>query len=496
MKKNKPYMSKSEFMTFTRCPRLFWLSRYKPELATPIDDVTQNIFDLGHQVGLLAQNLFPNGKTIINGKNNVYKMASDTTEAMADNSIESIFEATFINQGLLCKVDILNRMGNKSWSLNEVKMGTEPKPDNILDVAFQTYLLKSDGIGINKCNLIYINKSYLRNGSIDSSEFFMTADVTEDVDGLQTHIEETVVAMKSVDKADDEPQIILNGKCKSPGKCPFISYCKSPVPPYSVHELPYGHHLTPRLLAQGIVLLKDIPIESTKLSPRQLSLIKSAKQEKPIFNKSGISQWISKLKFPLHFFDFETLAGFPFPPFNNTIPYEPVPFQFSMDVVKSEGANPIHHDFLVENNDDSRKALIKAMFKYFEKHGSIIAWNMSFELRVIKTLSERFPEHADQLSNISTRFVDLIDIFRDGNYAHYKIGGSASLKSVVPVLLPQQAYDGLEIRSGDKASLLYQRYITGQMTEQQWQEKRTSLLLYCGRDTGVMIKILDILKAL
>jgi hypothetical protein len=492
----KPYISKSEFMTFIRCPRLFWLSRHKPELASPIDEMTENLFQLGHQVGKLAQDLFPGGIIIANEKNDVFQMAIDTSMATANNSIDTVFEATVINGGLICRADILKRTGKKTWSINEVKMGTEPKIENFWDLGFQWVLLKSAGIAVDRCSLIFVNKSYLRNGPIVPSEFFVSADVTQDVIGLQSQIEEAVFTMKALDQSSEEPEMVLNGKCKAPGKCPFISYCRSHIPRYSVHELPYGHHVVPRLLGQGITLLKDVSLESTRLSPRQIALVKSAKEMKPIFNKSGITRWIEKLKYPLHFFDFETLAGFPFPPFNNTVPYESIPFQYSLDIVNSEGATPKHHEFLVDTFDDSRKALIESMLSSFKSTGSIIAWNMSLELRVIKTLSERFPEYTDPLLKICERFVDLIDIFRDGNYAHFEIGGSASLKAVVPILLPKLAYDGLEVRSGDQASLLYQRYLTGQMTDQEWLEKRPSLLLYCGRDTGTMIQILDILKAL
>ena len=57
----RKYLSKSTFITGLQCPKALYLKKYKPELADEITLSKQNIFDVGSQVGVLAQKLFPGG---------------------------------------------------------------------------------------------------------------------------------------------------------------------------------------------------------------------------------------------------------------------------------------------------------------------------------------------------------------------------------------------------------------------------------------------------
>ena len=58
---SRKYLSKSTFITGLQCPKALYLKKYKPELADEITLSKQNIFDVGSQVGILAQKLFPGG---------------------------------------------------------------------------------------------------------------------------------------------------------------------------------------------------------------------------------------------------------------------------------------------------------------------------------------------------------------------------------------------------------------------------------------------------
>ena len=55
-------LSKSRFVSGVQCEKKLWYSYYRKDLQLPTDEQTQAIFDLGHQIGNLAQNRFPNGK--------------------------------------------------------------------------------------------------------------------------------------------------------------------------------------------------------------------------------------------------------------------------------------------------------------------------------------------------------------------------------------------------------------------------------------------------
>ena len=71
--------------------------------------------------------------------------------------------------------------------------------------------------------------------------------------------------------------------------------------------------------------------------------------------------------------------------------------------------------------------------------------------------------------------------------------GSASLKKVLPALLPKLSYDNLEVREGGQASLIFELWFDGALPEPEWQKVRPDLLKYCERDTWAMVEPLRLL---
>ena len=59
-----PYLSKSLYIKGCQCPKALWLKKYHPELADEISAEQQALFDSGTNVGILAQQLFPDGVLI------------------------------------------------------------------------------------------------------------------------------------------------------------------------------------------------------------------------------------------------------------------------------------------------------------------------------------------------------------------------------------------------------------------------------------------------
>ncbi|NLT34739.1 MAG: hypothetical protein GXX83_02420 [Gaiellales bacterium] len=52
-----PRLSKTRFQAGPQCPKQLWLRCYRPELADPISEAQQAVFDQGHRVGDLARRL-------------------------------------------------------------------------------------------------------------------------------------------------------------------------------------------------------------------------------------------------------------------------------------------------------------------------------------------------------------------------------------------------------------------------------------------------------
>src|SRR5690606_2315171 len=146
------------------------------------------------------------------------------------------------------------------------------------------------------------------------------------------------------------------------------------------------------------------------------------------------------------------------PVLDGTRPYQQIPFQYSLHIL-AENQSIEHKDFLASPTDfhraDPRKLLIEQLKKDFRNSGSIVTYNKSFEVSRLRELAEAFPEDAEFLQGLIERIVDLYDIFRSRWYYHPAMKNSASIKFVLPALIPEFSYSDLEIGDGSTASELF-----------------------------------------
>jgi hypothetical protein len=77
---------------------------------------------------------------------------------------------------------------------------------------------------------------------------------------------------------------------------------------------------------------------------------------------------------------------------------------------------------------------------------------------------------------------------------HPAFGGSFSLKAVLPALVPEMTYEGMDVPDGQAAGLAWQEMIAGTSSEVERQAKRKALLEYCGQDTLALVRLLGVLR--
>ena len=81
------------------------------------------------------------------------------------------------------------------------------------------------------------------------------------------------------------------------------------------------------------------------------------------------------------------------------------------------------------------------------EHGSIVVYNHQFEQARLSDLAEWLPEFAERIKDIQSRLWDLLPLIRNYVY-HPAFAGSYSLKSVLPALVPEMTYDGMDVGNG------------------------------------------------
>ena len=105
-------------------------------LAVEPDAATEAIIEQGHEVGMLARQMFPGGVEV-NCSCGLADAIRVTLNLVANREVQAIYEAVFEHQDLLVKVDILHRRRDGRWRIIEVKSTTNIKDHHLEDVAIQ-----------------------------------------------------------------------------------------------------------------------------------------------------------------------------------------------------------------------------------------------------------------------------------------------------------------------------------------------------------------------
>ncbi|MBO5624323.1 MAG: DUF2779 domain-containing protein [Prevotella sp.] len=536
-------LSKSRYTAFCQCPKNLWLKVYKPEEAA-IDDGMEARFAQGNEVGDLAMGLFGDFKEVTahqeDGSLDLQKMI-DLTKLYMDEGVENICEASFSCEGGYCAVDILRKHGD-GWAIYEVKStsfpefnGQEAKLEKYApDIAYQRWVLEQCGVNVTGTYLVCLNSDYVRHGALDVKQLFVINDMKEMVENEYVKVPARVNQAMKVINNEQEPEADLSECCMKPYGCAFWDYCKRQhgVPSPSVFDV-YGgkgrggFSFKKKLdcYNNGLITFEDL--RSTNIGSIQNMQIDAALTGKEFINREGIRKFLDKLSYPLYFLDFETMQD-AVPQYDGAKVYAQITFQYSLHIKQNETAPYEHREFLAPSNgSDPRRALAEQLCNDIPKDVCTLAYNKMFECGRIRELAVLYPDLAPHLLNIADNIIDLIDPFRAGDYYVPAMGGSFSIKSVLPALFPDapeldyhnldercqnggdamtifprlqqmeqslpkqgvQNQDGLLVMADSQMSLREQIRIREEIAA-----SRKALLDYCKLDTWAMVKVWQKLK--
>jgi hypothetical protein len=483
-------ISKSVFLAGLQCEKLLWTRFNARDQILPPDARLQAVFDQGHEVGVMARQLFPNGMEVAHGITD--KEEVESASRLALQARRPLFEAGFSFGGAFARADILAPVGEDAWDLLEVKGVTEPKDDHLMDLAFQTYVHVGAGLRLRRCFLVHLNRGYVRRGMLEPEGLFVRTDSTSEVEVLCREIKAQLSQMQRVIRKPGCPEIHIGPHCDKPYTCPLRDRCWEFLPENSVMDLYRGKAKGFALLEHGILKVADIPKDQL-LTWNQNVQRKAVRSGTPTISKSDIRRFLNDLRYPIHFLDFETFST-AIPIFDLLRPFQRVPFQFSLHVQNSPDATLEHHSFLAEGKGDPRPEFVARLRANIADHGSIVVYNAAFEKGVLKECAEVLPELRSWVDSLQPRFVDLLQPFRSFHYYNPGQHGSASMKAVLPALTGA-GYDHLAIRNGDTASQEYLRVTYGDVVAEERQLVRRQLQEYCGLDTMGMHQIIQALNA-
>ncbi len=170
-----------------------------------------------------------------------------------------------------------------------------------------------------------------------------------------------------------------------------------------------------------------------------------------INQKVFASNLSEQFQYPLHFIDFETMSS-ALPFHKGLTPYDMFPFQWSVHTIKSEGAEPVHKEFINTEEGYPGFRFAETLMDCIGDSGTPLMWSphenttlnqvlkhMSILEYQNETLKTWLLEITKVKDNRPGRLVDMND-FTLKNYFHPEMKGRTSIKVTLPAIWNNHPY--------------------------------------------------------
>jgi hypothetical protein len=485
-------LTKTDFIQFLQCPNALWLQKHKPEVYAEYKGdfslFLEKLVREGYEVEAYACALFPD----------IVDLGHVAPQHINDHLQKGVYSQVSLEteSGLFARLDVVRVRDDGVLDIYEVKSSTSVKTDkahnHLKDICFQAYVAEQCGYTVGDVYHVHLNKAYRKRGDIDPQALLEVTQVNGEVAKIAERTQEEIRAALAyiAQESITETQCPCIEKTKS-NHCDTFRYFNRNVPEHAIFDLQRISEAKIHTLHDaGVESIVDVP-ESTELSPYQVLQRRAVQSGKPVVDREKIREILEALQYPLYFFDYETLP-FAVPRLDGYGPHQHIPMQYSVHVLQKDGSLD-HYEYLAERLEAPR-VLLETMQQHVSKEGNMVSWYASFEKTRNTEMAVLYPEYRVFLEDVNERTFDLMDIFTT-HYIDARFHGSASIKAVLPVLVPDLSYKVLAVQNGTMAVDSLERLYTTTDTA-EIQEIRTALLEYCKLDTVAMVEIFNVLQEL
>ena len=474
-------------MTGLQCPKRLWF-----DLNDPIRQ-DSHVFHIGNRFGEYIRRHYGVGVDLT-GDYNAAAVIEQTKKAIADQTVSVIYEAGFMYESTLVRVDVLLR-SDRGWDLIEAKSSTKLKDEHIKDAAIQSYVVTNSGVQLQKVSIAHINSSFIYQGSEQYDGLVQERDVTLQVRALECEVQAWIEQLVGITvKGVPKPEIHIGPQCLDPYPCPYAVRCQpaSPIIEVPISIVPrVGAKLADQYAHKGVFDLRDIP--ESELKNERHRIIRQAHITGAHWLDPSLKSAVNAYGWPRYFIDFETVQqGVPI--FAGTSPYQAIPFQWSVhrwdslnQVLKLEDG----FSFLEFDSPTLFRDFLKSLIDILGNSGPIFAHHASTEIGMLNFLMNR-PECQDlkiMTQSIIDRVIDTLTLVREGFYAPQMMG-SYSIKDIVKAIPTSVDYADEFVASGNDAQIAWfcctDPKIQG-AEKRNWVER---IKRYCAKDTLAMVDLM------
>jgi hypothetical protein len=489
-------LSKTDYITFLKHPAWMWLKKHAKETLAAIEIQSNTYAEGGELFETYAEKLFPEGITIGFNTYDEYVVQPERTREALQEPSAVVFQGRFEKDSLTCVSDIVVHVTEHVVDLYEIKASTRVDPLHEYDLAFQKHILELCGYVVENCKLILVNTEYIRLGDIDPEQLVVITDVTNAVSQLSKQtsdqIEQALRVLHQPFCPDLNPTLLRFESLKH--WMPIYRSLKT-VPDESIYDLT---RLSVKQLQEfeehHIELLSEIT-DQVALRKEQQIQVQAVQSKKILIDIEKIKQFLDSCVFPLYFLDYETISSV-IPPFDRVKPYQQVPFQYSLHILSSIDSQIEHTGYLHRESSNPVEQLSVSLKQHIGEQGTIFVWYEGFEKERNKEMAQMCPAYEHMYTTMNERIKDLMLPFSSGWYADARTHGSASIKKVLPVLLPDLSYENLTIKEGGTASRIWMETCVQGKYQDNKEQLFHDLDEYCTRDTYAMVKIYQFLTEL
>lgn len=449
------FISKSDYMLFLKHPAWLWVKKNDPGKIPPVDENTQAMFDAGNKFEQFAESLFPEGVSLGFSDYDEYRSLPQRTIDAIDRGDQVLFQPRFQWKEFTCISDIVSFVGEKEVDLYEIKASTRAKTEHEYDLAFQVAVIEGCGYRVRNISVIHVDNTYVRNGPIEADKITKITDITSEVKARRSKTHESMAEALKVASSDTMPD-------------------------------PDPSHAKLGSKSDWLKIYANIVPQSPVIFPEDT---------RPTIQRERIKEFIEKLQYPLYFLDYETLMGL-VPYFDGQRPYQQVPFQYSLHYYETPESEIQWKEYLHRENSDPARPLAEQLIQDIGTEGSVIVWYEGFEKARNSELGQMLPDLQDAMEAINDRVVDLMIPFKNKWYDDPRCNGSASIKQVLPVVVPKLSYKELGIQEGGSAQRLWMEAILDGTRADQKDQILNDLIEYCKLDTLAMVEIFNVLRNL
>ena len=481
-------VTKSEFLAWRVCPEEAWLDRHEPTAKQPPEALERLAFEDGQQVDALAQEYFRQP-----GRD------KQLFECAGTFTFQRRYEVP--QRWLVVSDVVFEPASGDPATVIEVKASTakfsrkgdlKPEARHLADLAYQRFTIRRTGTSVERAGLLLLSGDYcLEDGGLDLDCFFSYHDVTSAVEQLQADTDAQAAAATYYLQGP-EPSPWDYTVCTNKGNCRWMQRAIK-LPEYSIFDLTgaWAKHLQ-GLLDEHILDINEVA-NADALPSKLARQVKVAQLDVRHCDQDFVDDMLRDLPYPHYFLDYETVSR-AVPDVVGMWPYQRLAFQYSLHTRHKAGGQLHHSECLLEARTQGCVPLIEQLQRDIPSSGgTVIVWNKGFEMGVNRDMAATWPAYAPYLESVNERVFDLMDVFKSEAVEDPATKGSASIKAVLPALIPdlQAGYSDLEISDGGRASYTWHQLTQGVFDEVDIPAVRSDLLKYCQLDTLAMVRLMD-----